>query len=134
PANWSAAIPIVSQGAQPALAVAPTNKIGVLGAGTDELFFKQSTDGGFQMDPLLTTVDASPTRYPALTVGAGEHFHAAWERTGAGIFYSRSPTGGDAFSAPYAIALNGGGTQNSLARICATTDDHVLVFWQYDQS
>jgi hypothetical protein len=86
------------------------------------------------MDPLMTTVDAFPTRYPALTVGAGEHFHAAWERTGAGIFYSRSPTGGDAFSTPYAIAPNDGGTQNSLARICASNADHVLVFWQYDQS
>jgi len=131
--NWSTAIPIMHQGAQPALAVTPSNKIGVLGAGSEALFFKQSTDGGFQMDPFFTPVDGYPTRYPALTVGGGEHFHAAWERTGAGVFYSRSFTGGADFITPFPIALNGEGNQNSMARICATIQDHVFVFWQYDQ-
>ena len=131
--NWSAAIPALNQGAQPALAVTPSNKIGVLGASTDALFFQQSTDGGFQMDPLITPVDEHRTRYPALTVGSGEHFHAAWERTDAGVFYARSLTGGADFSAPYAIALNGSDDENSMARICASDQDHVLVFWQYDQ-
>ena len=130
--NWSAAVPVMHQGAQPALAVTPLNTIGVLGAGTDELFFKRSTDGGFRMDPLITSVDGHPTRYPALTVGSGEHFHAAWERTGAGVFYSRSLTGGEDFSTPYAIALNGDGN-NSMARICASDQDHAFVFWQYDE-
>ena len=131
--NWSVAIPVMNQGAQPALAVTPSNKIGVLGASTDALFFKQSTDGGFQIDPLITPVDANPTRYPALTVGSGEHFHAAWERTGAGVFYSRSLTGGEDFTTPYTIALNGKGDENSMARICASDQDRVFVFWQYDQ-
>ncbi len=132
--NWSAAIPIVGQGGQPALAVTASNKIGVLGAGTDQLFFRQSTDGGYQMDPPITPVDAYPTRYPALTVGTGEHFHAAWERTGAGIFYARSLTGGDDFGQPSAIAPNGAGNQNSMVRLCASNVDHVFVFWQYDQA
>lgn len=133
--NWSAAFPILNQGAQPALAVTPSNKIGVLGAGTDELFFKQSTDGGFQMDPLVTPVDGYPTRYPAMTVGRDEHFHAAWERMGAeaGLFFARSLTGGADFSTPYAIARNGADDTNSLARICASAQDHVFVFWQYDR-
>lgn len=131
--NWSVAIPTVRQGAQPALAVTPSNKIGVLGAGVEALFFNQSTDGGLQMDPLITPVDEFPTRYPALTVGSGEHFHAAWERTDVGVFYSRSLTGGADFSSPYAIALNGTGDENSMTRICASNLDHVFVFWQYDQ-
>ena len=97
------------------------------------IFFKQSTDGGFQMDPLITPVDEYPARYPALTVGSGEHFHAAWERTDAGVFYSRSLIGGANFSAPYAIAPNGKGDENSMARICASDQDHVFVFWQFDQ-
>ena len=132
--NWSAALPVMRQGAQPALAVTPSNKIGVLGAGVNELFFTQSTDGGFRMDPLVTSLDAHATRYPAMTVGLGEHFHAAWERVGAGsgVFYSRSLTGGDDFSSPSAIALNGANDTNSLARICASAQDHVFVFWQYD--
>ncbi len=131
--NWSTGVPMPHQGAQPGLAVTPSNKIGVISSGVDALFFKQSTDGGFQMDPLVTTVDGFPTRYPALTVGNGEHFHAAWERTGAGVFYARSLTGGEDFSPPFAIATNGSGNQNSMARICASSADHVLVFWQYDE-
>lgn len=130
--NWSAAVPSSQQGVQPALAVTPLNKFGMLCAGVDELFFKQSTDGGFQLDPLITTVDRRATRYPALTVGSGEHFHAAWERTNRGVFYARSLDGGADFSAPYAIGRNGGGALNSMARICASSEDHVFVFWQYD--
>ncbi len=129
--NWSAALSIAHQGVQPAVAVTPSNKFGILNAGTGTLFFKQSTDGGFQMDPLVSVVDASPALYPALTVGSGEHFHAAWERPGFGIFYSRSLTGGADFSAPLQIATNGPSETNSMARIVATETDNVLVFWQY---
>ena len=130
--NWSQAAPIMHQGVQPALAVTPSNKICVLSASTDSLFFKQSTDGGFQMDPLVTTVDASPTSYPALTVGGGEHLHGAWERPGSGIFYARSLTGGADFSTPIAIATNSLPSEtNSMARICASKGDTVSVFWQY---
>src|SRR6185369_8008036 len=38
--NWSIALPIMHQGVQPALAVTPSDKIGVLSAGADALFFK----------------------------------------------------------------------------------------------
>jgi len=130
--NWSVAAPIPHQGVQPAVAVTPTNKFCVLASGVEELFFKQSADGGFQMDPLVTTVDASPTAYPALTVGGGEHLHAAWERPGSGVFYSRSLTGGVDFSIPAPIATNSLPSEtNSMARICATKGDSVFVFWQY---
>lgn len=130
--NWSLAAPIPHQGVQPAVAVTPSNKLCVLASGTGRLFFKQSTDGGFQLDPLVTTVDEFPTRYPALTVGSGEHLHAAWERPGSGIHYSRSLTGGADFSAPVSIALNSLPSEtNSMARICATKGDSVFVFWQY---
>jgi hypothetical protein len=130
--NWSPAAPIPHQGVQPAVAVTPSDKLGVLAAGTGALFFKQSTDGGFQMDPLVTTVDGFPTRYPALAVGSGEHLHAAWERTGSGIFYARSLTGGADFSTPVPLALNGLPSEtNSMARICSTTGDAVYVVWQY---
>jgi hypothetical protein len=130
--NWAVAAPIPHQGVQPAVAVTPTNKFCVLASGVDQLFFKQSADGGFQMDPLVTTVDASPTAYPALTVGAGEHLHAAWERPGSGVFYSRSLTGGADFSIPVPIAANSLPSEtNSMARTCATKGDTVLVVWQY---
>ena len=133
--NWSLAVPIPHQGVQPAVAVTASNKFCVVASGTDQLFFKQSTDGGFQMDPLVTTVDPSPTRYPALAVGGGEHLHAAWERPGSGIFYSRSLTGGFDFSTPVPIAPNALPSEtNSMARICATQGDTVLVFWQYHRS
>jgi hypothetical protein len=130
--NWSAAAPILHQGIQPAVAVTPSNKYCVLSANTDSLLFKQSTDGGFQMDPLVTTVDPSPTSYPALTVGSGEHLHAAWERPGAGIFYSRSLTGGADFSIPIPIAPDSLPSTNSMARICASKGDSVYVVWQYE--
>ena len=130
--NWSHPEPILHQGVQPALAVTPSNKFCVLSASTDSLFFKQSTDGGLQIDPLATTVDVFSTRYPALTVGSGEDLHAAWERTGTGIFYSRSLTGGANFSIPIPIALNSQPYEtNSMARICATKGDSVFAFWQY---
>jgi hypothetical protein len=48
------------------------------------------------------------------------------------VFYSRSLDGGASFSDPYAIATNGGGETNSLARICASSSDKVFVFWQDD--
>ena len=131
--NWSTALPVMHQGVQPSVAVSPSNKIGVLGAGADALFFKQSTDGGHHMDPLVTPIDGFATRYPALTVGEGEHFHAAWERTGAGIFYSRSLTGGADFSAPFPIALNGDTDTHTMARIAASAEDQVYVFWQHYQ-
>ncbi|MFI5371618.1 MAG: hypothetical protein ACHQ52_08675 [Candidatus Eisenbacteria bacterium] len=130
--NWSHAAPIMHQGVQPALAVTPSNKFCVLASSTDSLFFKQSTDGGFQMDPLVVTVDASPTRCPALAVGSGEHLHAAWERPGSGIFYARSLTGGADFSIPIRIALDSLPSEtNSMARICASKGDSVYLFWQY---
>ncbi|MEO5617132.1 MAG: hypothetical protein ABIS67_05140 [Candidatus Eisenbacteria bacterium] len=130
--NWSRPEPILHQGVQPALAVTPSNKFCALSANPDSLFFKQSTDGGFEIDPLVATVDASPTRYPALTVGGGEHLHAAWERTGTGIFYARSLNGGANFSIPIPIALNSQPYEtNSMARICATAGDNVFAFWQY---
>jgi hypothetical protein len=133
--NWSFALPILHQGVQPAVAVTPSNKFCVLSGSTDSLFFKQSTDGGFQMDAIATTVDRFPTRYPALTVGGGEHLHAAWERTGTGVFYSRSLTGGADFSTPIAIATNSLSSEtNSMARVCASKGDTVSVFWQYHLS
>lgn len=131
--NWSSALPILHQGIMPAAAVTPSNKFGVISATTDGLLFKQSIDNGFQMDPLVTTVDGLPARFPALTVGSGEHFHAAWERTGTGIYCARSLTGGLSFDNPVPLALNGDTDTNSMARICATTGDQVFVFWQYDQ-
>ena len=130
--NWSRPEPIMHQGVQPALAVTPSGKYGVLSATPDQLIFKQSADGGLEMDPLITPVDEHPTSYPALTTGSGEHFHAAWERTGAGIFYSRSLTGGADFSIPIPIAPDTIPYEtNSMARICASTGDDVFVFWQY---
>jgi hypothetical protein len=130
--NWSLAASIAHQGVQPALAVTPSNKFGVLTSGTEALFFKQSTDGGFQMDPPVTVVDGSATRYPALAVGSGEHLHAAWERTDSGIFYARSLTGGADFGAPFPIATNSLPLEtNSMARICASNSDNLFVFWQY---
>ena len=130
--NWSHPEPVMHQGVQPALAVTPAKKFCVLAASTESLFFKQSTDGGIEMDPLVATVDASPTRYPAIAVGSGENLHAAWERPGSGIFYSRSLTGGADFSIPIPIALNSGPSEtNSMARICATKGDSAFVFWQY---
>jgi len=130
--NWSPAASIPHQGVQPAVAVTPSNKLCVIASGTDALFFKQSTDGGFQMDPLVTTVDGFPTRYAALTVGGGEHLHAAWERTGSGIFCARSLTGGADFSTPVPVALSSSPSEtNSMARICATKGDSVYVVWQY---
>ena len=86
------------------------------------------------MDPQVTTVDANPTQFPALTVGSGEHLHSAWERTGAGIWYSRSFSGGLGFDTPVPIAVNGDGETNSMARIAASTSDNVFVFWQYHLS
>jgi hypothetical protein len=130
--NWSVALKILHQGVQPAVAVTPSDKFCVLSGSTDSLFYKQSTDGGFQMDAIVTTVDHFPTRYPALTVGGGEHLHAAWERTGTGVFYARSLTGGADFSTPMAIATNSLSSEtNSMARICASKGDTVSVFWQY---
>ena len=130
--NWSRPEPIMHQGVQPALAVTPSSKYCVLSATPDRLIFKQSTDGGIQIDPLLTPVDENPTSFPALAVGSGEHLHAAWERPGAGIFYSRSLTGGADFSIPIPIARDTIPNQtNAMARICASTGDHVFVFWQY---
>ena len=130
--NWSIAAPIAHQGVQPAVAVTPSDKFCVLNSGVDSLFFKQSTDGGFQMDPLVTPVDASPTQYPALTVGGGEHLHAAWERPESGVFYSRSLTGGASFSMPIPIALDGPSlATNSMARVGASKGDSVYVVWQY---
>jgi len=131
--NWSSALPIMHQGVQPAITVTPSNKFCVLSATTDQLLYKQSTDGGLQMDPQVTIVDASPTRFPGITVGSGEHLHAAWERTGAGIWYARSFNGGLGFDAPVPIALNGAYDTNSLVRIAAATTDNVYVFWQYHQ-
>jgi hypothetical protein len=132
--NWSAPLPVLHQGIQPAVAVTPSNKFCVVGASTESLFFKQSTDGGLLMDPLVTTLDHVPTRFPALTVGLGEHLHAAWERPGSGIFYSRSLTGGSDFSNPIPIVLDTiPYATNSLARICASQGDNVYVFWQFHQ-
>jgi hypothetical protein len=82
------------------------------------------------MDPLVTTVDARPTNYPALTVGSGEHLHAAWERQNSGIFYARSLTGGDDFTDPVQISTTVSSETNSMARIGASTGDNVYVFWQ----
>jgi len=130
--NWFNAAPIMHQGVQPALAVTPSNKFCVLAASPESLLFKQSTDGGFQMDPVATTVDGHPTNYPALAVGSGEHLHAAWERPGSGIFYSRSLTGGADFSMPIPIALDSLPSEtNSMARIRASRGDSAYVFWQY---
>ena len=132
--NWSAALSIMHQGVQPSITVTPSNKFGVLSATVDELVFKQSTDGGHQMDPQVTIVDANPTQYPAITVGSGEHFHAAWERTNQGIWYSRSFSGGLGFDPPVPLAVNGDGTSNSMVRIAASTGDNVYAFWQYHLS
>jgi hypothetical protein len=79
-------------------------------------------------------VDAFPTSYPALTVGSGEHLHAAWERPGSGIFYARSFTGGADFSTPIPLAPESLSYEtNSMARICASNGEgeNVYVFWQY---
>jgi hypothetical protein len=130
--NWSHAMSIGHQGIQPAVAVTPSNKFCVIASSTDSLFFKESTDGGFQMDPLVTTLDHAPTVYPALTVGMGEHLHAAWERPESGIFYSRSLTGGADFSIPIPIARDTfPSATNTMARIGASQGDNVYVFWQY---
>ena len=130
--NWFHAKSIGHQGIQPAVAVTPSNRFCVIASSTDSLFFKQSTDGGLEMDPVVTTLDNSPTLYPALTVGMGEHLHAAWERPESGIFYSRSLTGGANFSIPIPIARDTfPSATNTLARIAASQGDYVYVFWQY---
>jgi hypothetical protein len=131
--NWSLPLSIMHQGVQPALAVTPSNKFGVLNATPNELIYKQSTDGGIDMDPIVTTVDANPTSYPALTVGEGEHFHAAWERQNSGIFYGRSLDGGGSFSEPVQISTTVPSEQNTLARIGASTGDNVYIFWNNHQ-
>jgi len=145
--NWSSGLPIPHQGVQPAVTVTPSNKFCILASGVEQLFFKQSTDGGFQLDPLITPVDLYPTAYPAVTVGSGEHLHAAWQRTtgsgdsglhaqsvgGTGIFYSRSLDGGLNFGLPFKIAGDSIPYEsNTMARICASKGDSVYVFWQYD--
>jgi len=131
-ANWSQARSIAHQGIQPAVTATSSGRIGVLACGVAQLYFKQSTDGGFEMDPLVTPVDPFPTQYPALTVGSGEHLHAAWERTSAGIYYSRSLTAGASFSNPVPIAPDTlPGETNSMARVCASKGDSVYVVWQY---
>jgi hypothetical protein len=130
--NWTHAKSIGHQGIQPAVARTPSNKYCMAASSTDSLFFKQSTDGGFEMDPVITTIDHNPTQFPALTVGMGEHLHAAWERPELGIFYSRSLTGGADFSIPIPIARDTfPSATNTLARIGASQGDNVYVFWQY---
>jgi hypothetical protein len=131
--NWSLPGEIQHQGVQPALAVTPSNKYGVLSATPNELLYKQSTDGGFQMDAIVTAVDGNPTSYPCLTVGQGEHFHAAWERQNNGIFYGRSLDGGATFSEPVQISTTVPSEQNTLPRIGASTGDNVYVFWNNHQ-
>ncbi len=117
------------QGVQPALAVTPSNKFGVLNATPNELIYKQSTDGGIEMDAVVSTVDAYPTSYPALTVGQSEHFHAAWERQNNGIFYGRSLDGGATFSEPVQISTTVPSETNTLPRIGASAGDNVYIFW-----
>jgi len=129
--NWSSPLPIMHQGIQPAVARTPSNKFGVLSVSPESLLFKQSTDGGHQMDAQATALDLNLARYPALTVGMGEHFHAAWERPEAGIYYSRSLDGGGTFSTPIAIGPNGDTDVNSMVRLGASTGDSVYAFWQY---
>jgi hypothetical protein len=131
--NWSLPLSIMHQGVQPALAVTPSNKFGVLNATPNELLYKQSTDGGIDMDAIVTTVDAHPTSYPALTVGEGEHFHAAWERQNNGIFYGRSLDGGATFSEPVQISTTVPSESNTLPRIGASTGDNVFIFWNNHQ-
>jgi hypothetical protein len=130
--NWAAARSVAHQGIQPAVAVTPSNKFGVLSSTLEALLFKQSTDGGFQIDPLVTIVDPNPTRFSGLTAGMGEHLHAAWERSGEGIYYSGSPSGGGEFGTPFPIALNDEGTHNTMVRIAASTENQVYVLWDHE--
>jgi hypothetical protein len=133
-AHWTSTGSIPRQGIEPAVALADSNKLCVLTVGADSLLFHQSMDGGFQMDPVLTVLDAYPTAYPALTAGAAGKIHAAWQRDQQGIFYARSSSGGASFSPPIPIALDTAGVaSNTMVRICASRGDSVYVFWQYER-
>lgn len=131
--NWSLPLSIMHQGVQPALAVTPSNKFVVLNSTPNELVFKQSTDGGHEMDAVVTTVDGNPTAYPGITVGQGENLHATWERQNQGIFYARSLDGGATFSDPVQISVTVPSETNHLARIGATSGDNVFIFWNNHQ-
>jgi hypothetical protein len=133
--SWSAPKGVPRQGRQPALAVADSNKLCVLGAGLDSLRFHQSVDGGFQLLPVSCTVDAFRAEYPQMAVGSGGHIHTAWERYQAGIYYSRSLTGGASFSTPTVIALDSWPQdRHSLVRICASRGDSVYLSWEYQKA
>jgi hypothetical protein len=129
--NWSQGRPVSHQGVQPSVAVTPANTIFVLQSGLESLHLKRAIDGGFRMDALRTEVDPHATAYSSLAVGAGENLHAAWERPDDGLYYARSLTAGDTFSNPVPVALDTLPTTNTMVRACATTGDHVFLFWQY---
>jgi hypothetical protein len=136
-ANWSTKRLTWNSGYSydPAITIDSNNHIHVVWDdsthGNDELFYKQSTDGGATWTaPKRLTWNSGFSVCPAIAVGYNNHIHVVWHDSTPGnyeIFYKHSTDDGANWSAPKRLSWTSGWSEYS--SIAIDSNNHLHVVW-----
>jgi hypothetical protein len=100
--------------------------------GSDEIYYKKSTDGGASWSSKRLTYNSGYSRMPAIATDSSNYIHVTWHDSTPGndeIFYKRSTDGGTSWS-KRRLTWNAGFSH--VPTVAAGSNNHLHLVWQDD--
>jgi hypothetical protein len=122
----------------PSIAVDSNNNIYIVWndttPGNDEIYYKESTNGGTSWTTKRLTYNSGSSEYPDIKLDSNDHIHLVWQDHTPGnpqIFYKKSTNGGSSWTTK---RLTWDPRNSWFSSIAVDSNNHIHVSWTLDFS